>query len=99
MPVLFQIAGGPSAGYVAIAVPWTAALIIALHRRHVRIVGFVAALLSAVACALPLGVASAQSLFHALMLLFSCLTLGATLLLPHRDCNPGNMGAVLFILG
>ena len=56
MPVFLRIAGGPLAGYIAIAVPWVAALIVALYRRHVRIIGFVAALLSTVACALPLGV-------------------------------------------
>ena len=33
------------------------------------------------------------------MLLFSCLTLGATLVLPHRDCSPGTMAGILFMLG
>jgi hypothetical protein len=100
MPFFLGIAGGPLAGYVAIAVPWTAALIIALYRRHVRIIGFVAALISTIACALPLGAASAgQSLYQALMLLFSCLTLGATLVLPRRDCTAGSIGGILFILG
>lgn len=33
------------------------------------------------------------------MLLFSCLTLGATLVLPRRDCSPGSMAGILFILG
>ncbi len=100
MPVLLRIAGEPSAGYVAIAVPWIAALIVAVYRRHVRIVGFVAALICTVACALPLGPPSAgQSLYQALMLLFSCLTLGATLILPRRDCTAGSIGGILFILG
>ena len=31
-----------------------------------------------------------ESLYEALMLLFSCLTLGATLVLPRRDCSPAN---------
>jgi NADH-quinone oxidoreductase subunit M len=100
MPVFLRIAGGPLAGYVAIAVPWIAALIVALYRRHVRIIGFVAALLSAVACALPLGAESGnQSLYQGLMLLFACLTLGATLVLPHRDCTASSIGGILFMLG
>jgi NADH-quinone oxidoreductase subunit M len=99
MPVL-RFAGAPLAGWVAIAVPWIAALIVALCRRHVRIIGFVAALISVIACALPLGAASAsQSLYQALMLLFSCLALGATLILPRRDCTAGTLGGILFILG
>jgi NADH-quinone oxidoreductase subunit M len=100
MPDPLRIAEGPLAGYVAIAVPWFAALLVALYRRHVRIIGFVAASISAVACALPLGAApSGQSLYQALMLLFSCLTLGATMVLPRRDCSVGNVGGILFILG
>jgi NADH-quinone oxidoreductase subunit M len=100
MPVPLRIPGGPLAGYVAIAVPWFAALVVALYRRHVRIIGFVAALISAVACALPLSAAPpGQSLYQALMFLFSCLTLGATLVLPHRDCSAGNISGILFILG
>src|ERR1041384_340644 len=100
MPVFSQITGGPLAGYIAIAVPWLAALIVAFYRRHVRIIGFAAASISAIACALPLGAASAgQSLYQALMLLFSCLTLGATLILPHRDCTAGSVGGILFMLG
>jgi NADH-quinone oxidoreductase subunit M len=100
MPVLLRIAGGPLAGYVAIAVPWFAALVIAVYRRHVRIVGFVAALISAVACALPLSASpGGQSLYQALMFLYASLTLGATLLLPRRDCTAGSIGGILFMLG
>lgn len=100
MPVLLRIAGGPLAGYVAIAVPWFAALVIAVYRRHVRIVGFVAALISAVACALPLSASpGGQSLYQALMVLYASLTLGATLLLPRRDCTAGSIGGILFMLG
>jgi NADH-quinone oxidoreductase subunit M len=94
------IAAVPLAGYVAIAVPWFAALVVALYRRHVRVIGFAAALISAAACAAALRAAPAsQSLYQALMLLFSCLTLGATLLLPRRDCSAGSIGGILFILG
>jgi NADH:ubiquinone oxidoreductase subunit 2 (subunit N) len=100
MPVLLRIASGPLAGYVAITVPWLAALLIALHRRHARIIGFVAALISAVACALALSASPVgESLYQALMFLYSCLTLGATLLLPRRDCTAGTIGGILFMLG
>ena len=93
-------AGGPLAGYTAVAVPWIAALVVALYRRHVRVIGFVAALMSLVACVLPLGAASAgQSLYQALAILFSCLTLGATLVLPHRDCTAGSIAGILFLQG
>ena len=40
-----------------------------------------------------------ESLYQALMLLFSCLTFGATLLLPRRDCTTGTIGGILFLLG
>jgi NADH-quinone oxidoreductase subunit M len=100
MPVVLRIAGGPSGGYVAIAVPWIAALVVGLYRRHVRILGFAAALISVVACALPLGAAPVgQSLYQALMLLYACLALGTTLLLPHRDCTAAGMAGILLILG
>jgi NADH-quinone oxidoreductase subunit M len=33
------------------------------------------------------------------MLLYSCLTLGSTLVLPSRDCSPGTIGGILFMLG
>ena len=100
MPVSFPIPSPPFAGDVAIAVPWLAALVVAVYRRHVRIIGFLGALLSVIACAVPIGAARPdQSLEQALMLLFSCLTLGATLMLPRRDCSPGSMAGILCILG
>ena len=100
MQILLRIAGGPVSDYVAIAVPWFAAIVIALYRRHVRVIGFVAALISTVVCALPLSASPlTQSLYQAVMLLYSCLTLGATLLLPRRDCTAGTIGGVLFMLG
>ena len=63
-------------------------------RRQARVIGFVAALVSVVASALLLHAAPrrAESLDEALMLLFSCLTVGAMLVLPRRDCNPGTIG-------
>jgi NADH-quinone oxidoreductase subunit M len=100
MPVSLRIAGAPSALEVAIAVPWLAALLAVIYRRHVRILGFGAALISSIACALPLGLAPpGQSLFQAWMLLFSCLTLGATVILPRRDCTPGTIAGMMLILG
>ncbi len=100
MAITPQIGGAPLALYVAIAVPWIAALLLAVYRRHVRVIGFSAALLSTLACALPAGAGpDGQSLYEALMLLYSCLTLGATLLLPRRDCTARCMGGILFLLG
>jgi NADH-quinone oxidoreductase subunit M len=100
MLISLRTADGPLASDVAIAVPWLAALIVAVYRRHVRIIGFVAALISAIACGLALSLgAPGQSLYQALMLLFACLTLGATLALPRRDCTAGNVSGILFILG
>lgn len=100
MPSLSRIAAGPIPAYIAIAAPWFAALLITLYRRRLRIIGFVAALLSVLACALPLSSsANGQSLYQALMLLYSCLSLAATLLLPRRDCTPGTIGGILLLLG
>ena len=39
------------------------------------------------------------SLFQALMLLFSCLTFSAILLLARRDCTAGTIAGILFLLG
>jgi hypothetical protein len=64
--------------------------LVAAYRRHTRVIGFLAALVSVVASALLLRAApKGESLYEALMLLFSCLTLGATLVLPLRDCTAG----------
>jgi NADH-quinone oxidoreductase subunit M len=86
---------------VAIFVPWLGAAIVAVYRRvNPRVVGFGASLVSVLASALLIrAVPSGQSLFQALMLLFSCLTLGATLVLPRRDANRSTMGGILFLLG
>jgi NADH-quinone oxidoreductase subunit M len=85
---------------VAIVVPWLAAAMLAIYRRDPRIIGFGASLVSVAASALLLREApSGQSLFQALMLLYSCLTLGATLVLPRRDCNAATIGGILFLLG
>ncbi len=71
-----------------------------VYRRSPRVIGFGASLVSVAASALLLHVAlSGQSLFQALMLLFSCLTLGATLMLPRRDCSSATIAGILFLLG
>jgi NADH-quinone oxidoreductase subunit M len=85
---------------VAILAPWIAAILAMATRRWLRVIGFAAALISATASALLLQAAPASaSLREALMVLYSCLTLGAMLALPRRDCTPGTIGGVLFLLG
>jgi NADH-quinone oxidoreductase subunit M len=85
---------------VSILVPWGAAALVAGYRRHTRIVGCIAAFVSIVASAVLLREAPKdESLYQALMLLFSCLTFGATLLLARRDLTTGTIGGILFLLG
>jgi len=85
---------------VSIGVPWFAAVVLTGYRRHVRIVGCIAAFTSIVGSALLLADApNGESLYQALMLLFSCLTFGATLLLPRRDCTREAIAGILFLLG
>src|ERR1017187_10771554 len=85
---------------VAIGTPWVAGILAAATRRQLRAIGFAAALVSVAASALLLRAAPArESLNEALMVLFSCLTLGATLVLPRRDCTAGTIGGILFLLG
>jgi NADH-quinone oxidoreductase subunit M len=85
---------------VAIGCPWAAAILAAMTRRQLRAIGFAAALVSAMASTLLLRAAPAsESLKEALMLLYSCLTLGATLALPRRDCTIGTISGILFLLG
>jgi NADH-quinone oxidoreductase subunit M len=91
----------PALKLIAIAVPWAAAAIVTCTtRRQARIIAFIACLLSALASVTLLrSVAARDSLDEALMVLFSCLSLGATLVLPRRDCRRGTMSGILFILG
>jgi NADH-quinone oxidoreductase subunit M len=85
---------------VAIAIPWLAAILTAVGRRQVRAIGFTAALVSAAASALLLRAAPPrESLDETLMVLFSCLALGAMLVIPRRDCTFGTISGMLFILG
>lgn len=85
---------------LAIAVPWFAAILLMAWRRHARIVGFTASLISGAASAgLLVAAPTGESLPEALMVLFSCLTLASTLMLPKRDCDAPTMAGILFILG
>ncbi len=85
---------------VAIGTPWSAAVLLMAWQRHARIVGFMAALASAAASALLLLAAPAgESVYEALMLLFSCLTAGAALMIPKRDCDSRTIAGILFLLG
>jgi NADH-quinone oxidoreductase subunit M len=85
---------------VAIAAPWFAAVAVGIGRKQARSVGFVAALVSLLASALALHAARGSELLGgSLMVLFSCLTLVATLVLPRRDSNPRTIAGMLFVLG
>ena len=85
---------------IAIAGPWFAAALVLVFRKQARVVGFGAALISVLTSALLLHWApSGASLYEALMLLFSCLTLAATLVLPKRDCTAATIAGILFLLG
>jgi NADH-quinone oxidoreductase subunit M len=94
------MASGVMLTAVAIGVPWAGAIVAAVTRRQPRVIGFAAALISVAASALLMRtVPAGESLKEALMVLFSCLTLGATLMLPRRDCSSGTIGGILFLLG
>jgi len=91
---------GPALSGVAIACPWLGAILLMAWRRHARVAGFTVSLVSVAASMLLLLAAPAgESLRQALMVLFSCLTLASTLMLPKRDCDAPTMGGILFILG
>ena len=85
---------------VSIGAPWFGAVLVTGYRRHARIIGCATAFVSIFASSVLLADAgNSESLYPALMLLFSCLTFGATLLLPLRDCTPKTVGGILFLLG
>jgi len=94
------MASGAIVTAVAIGVPLVGAGAAALTRRQPRVIGFAAALISVAASVLLLrGVPAGESLKEALMVLYSCLTVGATLALPRRDCTAGTIAGILFLLG
>ena len=86
---------------IAICAPWLAAAVLMMALRgQARIVGFMASLVSVAASALLLLAApQGESLYEALMLLFSSLTAGMTLVLPKRDCDSRAIAGILFLLG
>src|SRR6185437_6238448 len=85
---------------LAILAPWCAAALAAVIRRQVRALGCAAALVAAAASSFLLGaVPGGGAVGPPLMLLFSCLTALAILVLPQRDCTPGTIAGILFILG
>lgn len=91
---------GVSLSAIAIGIPWAATILTAAAKRQARAIGFVAALLSALASALLLHEAPAgQTLGPALMVLYSCLAAIAMLVLPRRDSDWSNIAGMLFILG
>jgi len=89
-----------SLSVIAICVPWLAAILAAVIQRQVRVIGFIAASVSALASVcLMQGASGTESLGETLMVLFSCLTVVAMLVLPRRDCEPRMIAGMLFILG
>lgn len=91
---------GPAVSGVAIGAPWLGAILLMAWRRHARVWGFTASLVSVAASILLLLAAPVgESLREALMVLFSCLALASTLMLPKRDCDAPTMAGILFILG
>jgi len=85
---------------VAISVPWLAAVLTAVVGRQARVIGSVGALVSVLASVLlPQAVPARASLDETLMVLFSCLAVVAMLVLPRRDCTPGTIAGMLFVLG
>ena len=84
----------------AICIPWFAALLALVARRKERAIGFLAASISVVVSALALHAAAGSELLgETLMVLFSCLSVVAMLVIPRRDCNPSTIAGMLFVLG
>jgi NADH-quinone oxidoreductase subunit M len=91
---------GSALRLTAISVPFASAVVAAAGRRQVRAIGFATAVIAATASVLLLRMASpTESLDEALMTLFSCLAIGAMLVIPRRDCTPATIAGMLFMLG
>ncbi len=92
--------GAPLLTILAIAVPWLGAILAAVNRKNPRVLGCAASSVSLIASLLLLEATPArESLDEALMVLFSSLSLGAMLVIPRRDCEPGTIAGMLFLLG
>ena len=85
---------------VSIVGPWLATIGLIGYPRQARIIGSLAALVSAIASATLLWKAApGESLYETLMLLFAGLTFGAIVLLPRRDSEAGTIAGLLVLLG
>jgi NADH-quinone oxidoreductase subunit M len=84
----------------SVAVPWLAAIVLAIYRRHARAIGCIAALFSALASAVLVWKApQGESLYETLMLLFAGITFGSIVLLPRRDSEAGTIAGILVLVG
>jgi len=85
---------------VSVVAPWLATVSLIAYQRQARIIGSMAALVSAIASATLLWKAPpGESLYETLMLLFAGLTFGAIILLPRRDSEAGTIAGLLVLLG
>ena len=85
---------------VSVVTPWLATIGLIGYQRQARIIGSLAALVSAIASATLLWKAPpGESLYETLMLLFSGLTFGAIVLLPRRDSEAWTIAGLLVLLG
>jgi NADH-quinone oxidoreductase subunit M len=85
---------------VSVVGPWLATIGLLGYQRQARIIGSMAALVSAIASATLLWKAPpGESLYETLMLLFAGLTFGAIILLPRRDSEAGTIAGLLVLLG
>jgi NADH-quinone oxidoreductase subunit M len=83
---------------IAIGAAWCGAVLAILARNQTRAIGALVASISAGSSAVLLR-AEPTSFGAALMLLYSCLTVVAMLVLARRDCSPETAGGMLFMLG
>jgi NADH-quinone oxidoreductase subunit M len=90
----------PALTAASVSASWLAAIVLSIYRRQPRVIGSLAAFLSAIAsAALVWKAPQGESLYQTLMLLFSCVTFGAIVLLPRRDAEAGTITGVLVLLG
>lgn len=85
---------------IAVSAPWCGAILATIMARRARVIACAAALLSVMASVILLHRAAAPArLNETLMVLFSCLAVMATLVLPQRDCKANTIAGMLFVLG
>jgi len=90
----------PALTAASVSASWLAAIVLSIYRRQSRVIGSLAAFLSAIAsAALVWKAPQGESLYQTLMLLFSCVTFGAIVLLPRRDSEAGTITGLLVLLG